>query len=227
MRISIRVKEYGPAFSRDAMLKEIRLYAIDELDIAPENIKLTGMMVMFNNMLKELFDSQRSSIGFVVGVTFLMFLVLFRSVLLAVLGLVPNVLAAGVILAFMGFANIPLDLMTITIAALVIGIGVDDATHYLHRFRTEFEETGNVIESVQRTHASTGHALYFTTLTVIAGFSVLAFSSFVPTINFGLLTSLAMIIALVANLALLPAMLVCFHPNGIANVSSNATSKEI
>ena len=136
-----------------------------------------------------------------------MFIILLRSPLLAVIGLLPNILAAGVILGFMGFAGIPLDLMTITIAALVIGIGVDDATHYLHRFRTEFRETGNVIESVQRCHASTGHALYFTSFTVIAGFSVLAFSNFVPTIHFGLLTSLAMIIALTANLALLPAML--------------------
>lgn len=212
-RISIRVRESGEPFSRDAMLEDIRAYAEGNLNIAAEDIHLTGMMVMFNNMLKELFNSQQSSIGLVIGLTFIMFIVLLRSPLLAVIGLLPNILAAGVIMAFMGFAGIPLDLMTITIAALVIGIGVDDAIHYLHRFRTEFKETGQVIESVQRCHASTGHALYFTSFTVIAGFSVLAFSNFVPTIHFGLLTSLAMIIALIANLALLPGMLVCFYPN--------------
>ena len=216
-RISVRVKESGEPFSRDAMLEDIRAFAEGNLDIAAEDIHLTGMMVMFNNMLKELFNSQQSSIGLVVGLTFVMFIILLRSPMLALIGLLPNILAAGVILAFMGFAGIPLDLMTITIAALVIGIGVDDATHYLHRFRKEFKETGDVIESVQRCHASTGHALYFTSFTVIAGFSVLAFSNFVPTINFGLLTSLAMIIALIANLALLPSMLVFFHPNGNAN----------
>ncbi|MBV1877702.1 MAG: MMPL family transporter [Pseudomonadales bacterium] len=218
-RISIRVKEYGEPFSRDLMLREIRSYAQNKLNIEPENIRLTGMMVMFNNMLKELFTSQQSSILFVICSTFVMFLILLRSPLLALFGLLPNILAAGVILAFMGFAKIPLDLMTITIAALVIGIGVDDATHYLHRFRKEFSATGDVIESVQRCHASTGHALYFTSFTVIAGFSVLAFSNFVPTMSFGLLTSLAMIIALIANLALLPGLLVCFHPNGHSHES--------
>jgi predicted RND superfamily exporter protein len=215
-RISVRIRESGELFSRDAMLEDIRAYARDSLDIADTDIHLTGMMVMFNNMLKELFNSQQSSIGLVIGLAFIMFIVLLRSVLLAIIGLLPNIFAAGIILAFMGFAGIPLDLMTITIAALVIGIGVDDAIHYLHRFRAEFYKTGNVIESVQRCHASTGHALYFTSITVIAGFSVLAFSNFVPTIHFGLLTSLAMIIALCANLALLPSMLVFFHPEGVA-----------
>jgi len=218
MRISVRVNEYGEAFSKDEMLSQIRAYAEQDLGIKPENVQLTGMMVMFNNMLKELFSSQQSSIGFVIVMTFIMFLILLRSGLAAVFGLVPNILAAGVIIGFMGFANIPLDLMTITVAALVIGIGVDDATHYLHRFRLEFAITGNVITAVQRCHASTGHALYFTSFTVIGGFSVLAFSNFVPTISFGLLASLAMIIALIANLALLPALLVTFHPNKDQNI---------
>ncbi len=218
MRISVRVRESGGPFSRDAMLEDIRAYARN-LGIAEADIHLTGMMVMFNNMLKELFHSQQSSIGLVVGLTFIMFVVLLRSPFLAVIGLLPNIFAAGLILAFMGFAGIPLDLMTITIAALVIGIGVDDAMHYLHRFRTEFRKTGNVIESVQRCHASTGHALYFTSFTVIAGFSVMAFSNFVPTVHFGLLTSLAMIIALCANLALLPSMLVAFHPQEAADAN--------
>jgi len=217
LRISVRVKESGAPFSRDAMLEDIRTYAEGNLDIAETDIHLTGMMVMFNNMLKELFRSQQSSIGLVIGLTFIMFVVLLHSPLLAIIGLIPNMFAAGVILAFMGFTGIPLDLMTITIAALVIGIGVDDAIHYLHRFRAEFRKTGDVIESVQRCHASTGQALYFTSFAVVAGFSVLAFSNFVPTIHFGLLTSLAMIIALSANLALLPSMLVVLHPKGVAD----------
>lgn len=211
MRISARIHETHANFTYDQLIEDIRTFAREELDMPPETTRVTGMAVLFNGMLEHLFDSQRSTILFVVGFTGLMFLVLLRSLMLAVLGLVPNVLAAVTILAFMGFVGIPLDIMTITIAAIIIGIGVDDAIHYLHRFKSEFVETGDVKAAVRNSHNSIGDALYYTTFTVVIGFSVLAFSSFVPTIYFGVLTALAMVLALLANLTVLPALLIMVY----------------
>jgi hypothetical protein len=212
--ISVRAKESGPSFSRQAYLNKIQTYAIKELGFQAKDVHTTGMMVLFNNMLKHLFDSQLTTFVYVVGLIFVMFLVLMRSIKLALIGILPNVLAAATVLAVMGFLNIPLDLMTITIAAIVIGIGVDDAIHYLHRFKIELRSTGDVQEAVRNSHKSIGSAIYFTSFTIIAGFSVLAFSNFVPTVYFGLFTSLAMLLALMANLTILPSLLVKFYHEG-------------
>jgi len=212
--ISIRAMESGPAFSREAYLNKIQAYAVEKLGLQEQDVHTTGMMVLFNNMLKHLFDSQLTTFVYVVGLIFIMFLVLMRSFKLAVIGLLPNVLAAASVLAVMGFLNIPLDLMTITIAAIVIGIGVDDAIHYLHRFKIEYKHTCDVQEAVRRSHKSIGSAIYFTSFTIIAGFSILVFSNFVPTVYFGLFTSLAMLLALMANLTILPSLLVKFYHLG-------------
>jgi len=209
--ISVRAKESGPSFSREAYLNKIQAYAVEKLGLQAKDVHTTGMMVLFNNMLKHLFDSQLTTFVYVVGLIFVMFLILMRSIKLALIGMLPNVLAAASVLAVMGFLNIPLDLMTITIAAIVIGIGVDDAIHYLHRFKIEFRSTGDVKEAVRNSHKSIGSAIYFTSFTIIAGFSVLAFSNFVPTVYFGLFTSLAMLLALMANLTILPSLLVKFY----------------
>ena len=211
MRISGRIKESGPLFSRDEMVDQVLQFS-QTLGFSEDEIRVTGMMVLFNNMLKQLFDSQTSTLAYVLLATLAMFALLVRSLNLALLGLLPNVMAAASVIAFMGYAGIPLDMMTITIAAISIGIGVDDAIHYLHRFREEFDATGDVREAVKRSHASIGRAMYFTSITIIAGFSVLAFSNFVPTIYFGLLTALAMLFAMLANLTILPALLV-IHPS--------------
>ncbi len=211
MRISMRVHETGAAFSRDELINDIKNYAVNELNLPEENVHVTGMTVLFNGMLKQLFSSQASTLIFVVGATFGMFWFLLRSVKLAVIGLIPNILAAMVILAFMGFYGMPLDMMTITIAAIIIGIGVDDAIHYLYRFRSEYHQTGDVRESVKRSHHSIGNAMYFTSITVVIGFSVLSFSNFIPTVYFGVLTALAMVLALLANLTILPSLLIKFY----------------
>lgn len=211
MRISARLHETGVAYSHEELFAEINRHLTEELHLAPEDFTITGMAVFFNSMLKELFDSQRSTIAFVIAITFLMFLVLLRSATMAVLGLLPNILAAGSILAIMGFVGIPLDVMTITIAAIIIGIGVDDAIHYLHRFQIEFGEGCDAREAVRRTHASIGNAIYYTSATVVIGFSVLGFSMFMPTVYFGLLTALAMVLALLANLTLLPSLLILVY----------------
>ena len=208
LRISIRIHETGPTFSKSDLIRDIKQFGVEELGIPPENIRVTGMTVLFDNMLSQLFASQTSSFGFVVIATLILFVVLLRSLSLGIIGMVPNILAPMAILGIMGFVGIPLDMMTITIAAIVIGIGVDDAIHFLHRFKEERDSGLSVIDAVMRSHDTIGSALYFTSVTIICGFSVLSLSNFVPTIEFGLLTALAMLLALIGNLTLLPALLV-------------------
>ncbi len=207
MRISTRLHETGESYSLEELIDSIEAYAINEVGLEPEEIHITGVAVLFNGMLKQLLDSQLSTAFGVVFATFLMFALLLRSVKMAVIGLAPNIMAALIILGFMGFVGIPLDMMTITIAAIVIGIGVDDAIHYLHRFKVEIDSGRTAEEAVLATHKSTGKALYFTSFTVIAGLSVLMLSRFMPTVYFGSLAALAMAVALTANLSLLPALL--------------------
>jgi predicted RND superfamily exporter protein len=208
LRLTGRVKETGAELNRDSLLADIRDFGHRQLGFDDDSFHITGMLVLFNNTLKQLFQSQTNTLVYVLGATFIMFVVLLRSLKLAVLGLVPNVLAAAAVIAVMGYLGIPLDMMTITIAAICIGIGVDDAIHYLHRFREELQIDDNAVEAVRRSHSSIGQAMYFTSITVIAGFSVLALSNFVPTVHFGLLTAVAMALALLANLTLLPALLI-------------------
>jgi len=143
---------------------------------------------------------------------FIMFLTLFRSFGISVIAMLPNLLSAAAILGLMGWIGLPLDIMTITIAAITIGIAVDDSIHYIHRFREEFPKDRDYLATMRRCHGSIGTAIYYTSLTVIAGFSILVISSFNPTVYFGALTGLAMLVALMANLTLLPTMLVTIRP---------------
>jgi predicted RND superfamily exporter protein len=210
-RIATRVHETGPSFSRQALIDDIIQFATDELHLDEDAVRVTGVAVLFNNMIKQLFDSQRSTLLFVVAATFIMFFLLLRSLRLAIIGLLPNLLAAAAILAVMGYVGVSLDMMTIMIAAIVIGIGVDDAIHYLHRFREEVARGHDVRTAVRNSHRSIGSALYFTTLTIVIGLSVLGLSNFIPTISFGLFTGIAMLLALLANLTVLPSLLVKFY----------------
>ena len=148
------------------------------------------------------------------GYQFFVFLILFRSLKLALIALVPNLLAVSVVLGVMGWLKIPLDMMTITIAAISIGIAVDNTIHYIYRFRHEFQSETGYIKTVLQCHGSIGRAMYYTSLTIIIGFSILALSNFIPSIYFGLLTALAMFIALLAALTLLPQLIVVFKPFG-------------
>ena len=211
MRISARLHETGDHYELAALVSGIEDYARDTLGLAVNDVRVTGIGVLFNNMLKLFFQSQRSTFGVVLLATLGMFVLLLRSTRLALIGVLPNVLAALVVLAVMGFFSIPLDIMTITITSIAIGIGVDDAIHYLHRFRLQLKQHNSVQLAIQESHRTTGQALYFTSLTVVAGFSVLILSRFVPTAYFGALTALAMLLALGTNLVLLPALLVQFY----------------
>ncbi len=214
LRISVRVFESDPSLHRAKLLQRIRADLTEELSLRDDQIHLTGMLVLYNNMLESLFQSQILTLGVVFLAIMLMFLALFRSLRVAATAVVPNLLAACLVLGLMGWFGIPLDLMTITIAAITVGIGVDDTIHYVHRFRLEFARDGNYWESIARCHQSIGRAIYYTSITVMLGFSILALSQFVPTVYFGLLTSLAMLVALLANITLLPLLIVTFRVAG-------------
>jgi len=204
IRIAARVYETSDTLERDALLETIRDYLIDDLGLAPERVHLTGLVVLYNNVLQSLLSSQVSTAVVVAIAVFLMFAVSFRSLSVAALALVPTIVSATFVLGLMSALGVPLDIMTITIAAIAVGIGVDDTIHYVYRFQEEFTETNDYDLTIERCHSSIGHAMYYTSVIIMLGFSILALSSFVPTIYFGLLTSLAMLIALVANMTLLP-----------------------
>lgn len=213
-RITMRVKETDINLNRKQLLEKIKSDLVKEFGFEPKQAKLTGVLVLYNNMLQSLFSSQILTIGAVFVGIMLMFLVLFRSLSLALIALMPNMLAALAVLGGMGLAGIPLDMMTITIAAIAVGIGVDDAVHYIYRYREEFAVEKNYIRAMHKAHGSIGKAMYYTSVTVIVGFSILALSKFIPSIYFGLLTGLAMFAAIVASLTLLPKLLLMFKPLG-------------
>jgi len=216
LRFSVRVFESDPLLQRNKLLEKIRRDLVDESGLDDEQVNLTGMMVLYNNMLQSLYQSQMLTIGVVFLAIMTMFLVLFRSIRIAVTAIIPNLLSATLVLGLMGWFAIPLDLMTITIAAITVGVGVDDTIHYVYRFRHEFAVDGDYWAAIDRCHRSIGRAIYYTSVTIMLGFSILVLSKFVPTIYFGILTSLAMLVALVANMTLLPLLIVAFRTAGVA-----------
>jgi len=213
LRFAVRVIDSDPDLRRDELIKRIRKDLV-ELGLEATQIRLSGMLVLYNNMLQSLFRSQILTLVVVFLAISAMLLVLFRNWALAAIGIVPTLVAATVILGTMGWVGIPLDIMTITIAAISIGIGVDNTIHYTYRVRKEFAIDGNYWAAVERSHGSVGRAIYYTSVTVTLGFSILALSNFIPSIYFGLLTGLAMLLALIANLTLLPLLIVRFRPLG-------------
>lgn len=220
-RFNVRVIESAPDLNRNELLQRIERGVEEEFGFAEEDVRITGILVMYNNVLQSLFQSQILTLGVVMLAIMLMFLTLFRSISIAVLCIIPNAIAAAFVLGIMGWLNIPLDIMTITIAAISVGIGVDNTIHYMHRFKREFPRFGNYRQTMFFCHNSIGRAMYFTSMTIVAGFSILALSNFIPTIVFGLLTSLAMLVALIGSLTLLPQLLITFKPLGIETHTSS------
>ena len=213
-RISLRIRDTLPDLHRKELLERIHAGLRDELGLGPDDVTVSGLLVLYNNMLQSLFASQISTLGAVLAGVALMLVLLFRSVTLAVLGIVPNLLAAGAVLGAMGLLSIPLDFMTITVAAVTIGIAVDNAIHYIYRFREEFARSGDYTATMHVCHANIGKAVFYTSATIIFGFSILVLSNFMPTIYFGLLTGFAMAIALLAALTLLPKLILLTKPFG-------------
>jgi predicted RND superfamily exporter protein len=212
LRFVIRIKESDPNLKRADLIKKIEQHLTTELGFKKQDFRLSGMLVLYNNMLQSLFDSQIKTIAVVFGMIFIMFLFVFKSISLSVLALVPNMLPSLFVLGIMGLFGIPLDLMTITISAIAIGIGVDNAIHYVHRFKAEFKHDQNYLATMYRAHKSIGLAMFYTSITVASGFLVLVLSNFVPSVYFGLFTALAMLSALLANLTLLPKLILTFKP---------------
>ena len=214
VRISARVLESSYGLNRNELLEEISTTLEKEYGFSDQEYRLTGLAVLYNNMLQSLFDSQIGTISIVFSVIFIMFLILFRSFYLSIIGIIPNLLAAGVVLGSMGLMSIPLDIMTITVAAISVGMAVDNTIHYIHRFKAEFKETGKYNLSMVNSHRTIGRAMLYTSLTIIIGFLVFATSNFNPSVYFGFFVSLAMIMALLGALTLLPQLLVYFKPLG-------------
>jgi predicted RND superfamily exporter protein len=214
VRYFLRIKDSLKTLKRDALLKQIRTDLVEKLGLDKDKVHLAGTMVLYNNMLQSLFSSQILTLGVVALALLAMFWILFRSLKVALIAIFPNLLSAGAVLGIMGWMNIPLDMMTITIAAISIGIAVDDTIHYIYRFKEEIQTDGDYILTMHRCHGSIGHAMYYTSITIIIGFSILVFSNFWPTIYFGVFTGIAMFIALIAALTLLPQLLIVFKPFG-------------
>jgi len=216
-RFWVRVRDSEKTLRRNELLKRIAADLTGILGIDAEDVHLSGLLVLYNNMLQSLFRSQILTFGITVLLLSGMFLVLFRSLKIALIAMLPNVLPVAVVLGVMGWLSIPLDMMTITIAAIGIGIAVDDTIHYIHRFKDEFHKDRNYIKTMHRCHGSIGHAMYYTSVTIIIGFSILAMSNFIPTVYFGLLTGLVMFIAILAALTLLPRLLILGRAFGKEN----------
>jgi predicted RND superfamily exporter protein len=214
LRFSIRVFESDSSLKRGPLLAKIQRDLVNDLGLEDEQVHTTGMLVLYNNMLQSLFQSQILTLGVVFVAIMLMLAALFQNIKLATIAIVPNMIAACGVLGIMGWLSIPLDMMTITIAAICIGIAVDNSIHYVHRFRDEYSISHDYWDAARRSHATIGRAMYYTSLTITLGFSILAFSNFIPTIYFGLLTGFSMVAALLANMTLLPLLIIRFKPLG-------------
>ncbi len=207
-KITARIKDSGD-INRKNIINDIKNFIENNKNSALEDYKVNGLLVLYNNMLDSLFESQIKSLGFVIVLIFLMFLVLFQSFRLSILAIIPNIFASSFILGIIGFLSIPLDIMTITIAAITIGIAVDNTIHYLYRFK-EFNKNNNVIDAINLTNRSAGLAVFTTSVTIALGFSILSLSSFIPTVIFGIFTSMAMIFAMIGVLIFLPSLIILF-----------------
>ena len=214
VRISARVIESAEGLNRNELLNEISNNLQNEFSLEQDQFRLTGLAVLYNNMLQSLFDSQIGTIVIVFTIIFLMFLILFRSLYLSIIGIIPNLLAASVVLGTMGLFSIPLDIMTITVAAISVGMAVDNTIHYIHRFKKEFSISRNYKNSMHNSHRTIGRAMFYTSLTIILGFLVFATSNFNPSVYFGFFVSLAMVMALLGALTLLPQLILYFKPLG-------------
>ena len=219
-RISVRIKDSLENLRRNDLIKKINIDLNKKLGLEKDEYKLTGVLILFNNLLQSLFKSQILTLGIVMLGIFLMFLILFRNVILSFIGVVPNFIAAFFILGIIGLLGIPLDMMTITIAAITIGIAVDNSIHYIYRFKEEFNKINDYNKTLDRCHSTVGVAILNTSITIVFGFSILVLSNFIPTIYFGVFTGIAMLLAMISVLTLLPKLILLFKPFGEESNSS-------
>ena len=214
-RINLRIKDSSENLRRNQLINKIDTELKSEVGLNEKDFKLGGVLILFNNLLQSLFKSQILTLGLVMIGIFLMFLVLFRNVKISLIGVIPNFIAAFAILGLIGLLNIPLDMMTITIAAITIGIAVDNSIHYIYRFIEEYKTNSNYNEVVKICHSTVGIAILNTSVTIVFGFSILVLSNFIPTIYFGIFTGIAMLLAMILVLTLLPSLIILIKPFGI------------
>ena len=213
-RISVRIKDSLKDLRRNDLIKKINAELNTKLGFEKNEYKLAGVLILFNNLLQSLFKSQILTLGIVILGIFLMFFILFRNTLLSFIGVIPNFIAAFFILGTIGLLEIPLDMMTITIAAITIGIAVDNSIHYIYRFKEEFKKINNYNQTLDKCHSTVGVAILNTSITIVFGFSILIMSNFIPTIYFGVFTGIAMLLAMISVLTLLPKLILTFKPFG-------------
>ena len=213
-RINVRIKDSLKDLKRNELINKINSELNTKLGLKKDEYKLAGVLILFNNLLQSLFKSQILTLGIVILGIFLMFFILFRNIVISVIGIVPNFLAALFILGIIGSLGIPLDMMTITIAAITIGIAVDNSIHYIYRFREEFKKINNYNKTLDRCHSTVGVAILNTSITIVFGFSILVLSNFIPTIYFRIFTGLAMLLAMLSVLTLLPKLILTYQPFG-------------
>ncbi len=213
-RINLRIIDSQENLRRNDLINKINSDLKNEIGLEQNNYKLTGVLILFNNLLQSLFKSQILTLGLVMSGIFLMFIFLFRNIKLSLIGVVPNFIAAFFILGIIGLLEIPLDMMTITIAAITIGIAVDNSIHYIYRFKEEFRKIKNYDKTIKKCHSTVGIAILNTSITIIFGFSILVLSEFIPTIYFGVFTGIAMLLAMLSVLTLLPSLILIIKPFG-------------
>ena len=213
-RISLRIIDSQDDLRRNDLINKINYDLKNELKLKKDEFKLAGVMILFNNLLQSLFKSQILTLGLVMVGIFIMFMILFRNIKLSLIGVVPNFIAAFFILGIIGLLEIPLDMMTITIAAITIGIAVDNSIHYIYRFKEEFLKQKDYTKTLRICHSTVGVAILNTSITIIFGFSILVFSKFIPTIYFGVFTGIAMLFAMISVLTLLPSLILKTKPFG-------------
>ena len=213
-RISLRIIDSQENLRRNDLINKINYDLQNELGIEKDNYKLAGVLILFNNLLQSLFKSQILTLGLVMIGIFAMFVILFKNIKLSLIGVVPNFIAAFFILGIIGMLNIPLDMMTITIAAITIGIAVDNSIHYIYRFKEEFSKLKDYKKTLKICHSTVGNAILNTSITIVFGFSILVLSKFIPTIYFGVFTGLAMLLAMISVLTLLPSLILVIKPFG-------------
>ena len=211
-RISLRIKDSEKDLRRNDLINKINFDLKNQIGLKQDEYRLGGVLILFNNLLQSLFKSQILTLGFVIVGIFLMFLVLFRNLKLSLIGVIPNFIAAFFILGIIGLLGIPLDMMTITIAAITIGIAVDNSIHYIYRFKEEYAQNNNYEKTVKLCHSTVGIAILNTSITIVFGFSILVLSNFIPTIYFGVFTGLAMLLAMTSVLTLLPSLILILKP---------------
>ena len=208
VRISTRINESAANLNRNELLEKINYDLQNEFNLKPDQYEITGLAVLYNNMLQSLFQSQIGSLLIVFAVISIMLLTIFKSFKVMLIGLIPNIFVASSVMGLLGLLKIPLDIMTITVAAISVGMAVDNTIHYIYRYKKELKKTASVEQALENAHTTTGRAIFYTATTIAAGFCILSLSNFFPTVLFGLFTSLAMVLAFITSLTVLPNLLV-------------------